>query len=111
MHIANVRDAKCMPLINGGQSAGSPRRRALFRSEVFGRCPVLERAPALGCRNRVGIRFAAPRTHGEYVMTTDTRTAGPVFWEEHLHGGSHWSGVVRRGTTLAVTDIDGGRSR
>jgi uncharacterized protein len=41
-------------------------------------------------------------------MTTDTRTAGPVFWEEHLHSGSHWSGVVRRGTTLRLTDIDGG---
>jgi uncharacterized protein len=31
-----------------------------------------------------------------------------VLWEEDLHSGSHWSGVVRRGTTLRLTDVDGG---
>ncbi|MXS86551.1 urea carboxylase-associated family protein [Nitrosomonas sp. HPC101] len=29
-------------------------------------------------------------------------------WETHLPGGSHWSGVVRRGTTLRLTDVTGG---
>ncbi|HRN82042.1 MAG TPA: urea carboxylase-associated family protein [Nitrosomonas europaea] len=29
-------------------------------------------------------------------------------WETHLPGGSHWSGVVRRGTTLRLTDVSGG---
>jgi len=28
-------------------------------------------------------------------------------WEEHLRGGAHWSGVVRRGTKLRLTDISG----
>lgn len=29
-------------------------------------------------------------------------------WETHLPGGSHWSGIVRRGTTLRLTDVEGG---
>jgi uncharacterized protein len=39
-------------------------------------------------------------------------TAGPapywVSWEELLHSGAHWSGVLRRGTTLRLTDVMGG---
>lgn len=31
-----------------------------------------------------------------------------MLWEESLHDGSHWSGVVRRGTTLRLTDLEGG---
>jgi urea carboxylase-associated protein 2 len=38
--------------------------------------------------------------------------AGPapywVSWEELLHSGGHWSGVLRRGTTLRLTDVMGG---
>jgi uncharacterized protein len=41
-------------------------------------------------------------------MTTDTRATGVPLWEEQLHDGSHWSGVLRRGTTLRLTDVDGG---
>jgi urea carboxylase-associated protein 2 len=33
---------------------------------------------------------------------------GEPLWEEHLREGSHWSGVLRRGTTLRLTDVDGG---
>lgn len=29
-------------------------------------------------------------------------------WETHIPGGCHWSGVVRRGTTLRLTDTTGG---
>lgn len=29
-------------------------------------------------------------------------------WETHLPGGCHWSGIVRRGTTLRLTDVTGG---
>ena len=29
-------------------------------------------------------------------------------WEEHIPGGCHWSGIVRRGTTLRLVDIAGG---
>ena len=29
-------------------------------------------------------------------------------WEEVLPGGCHWSGLIRRGTTLRFTDINGG---
>ena len=33
---------------------------------------------------------------------------GEPLWEEHLREGSHWSGVLRRGTTLRLTDVEGG---
>src|SRR5262249_59834436 len=29
-------------------------------------------------------------------------------WEERIPGGCHWSGLVRRGTTLRLTDLEGG---
>lgn len=29
-------------------------------------------------------------------------------WQEHVPGGGHWSGIIRRGMTLRLTDIDGG---
>jgi len=31
-----------------------------------------------------------------------------VLWEERVPGGAHWSGLLRRGNTLRVTDIEGG---
>jgi len=30
-----------------------------------------------------------------------------VLWEELLPGGSHWSGLLRRGNTLRLTDLEG----
>ncbi|MEC5217074.1 urea carboxylase-associated protein 2 [Actimicrobium sp. GrIS 1.19] len=30
-----------------------------------------------------------------------------VLWEETVPGGAHWSGVLRRGTTLRLTDLNG----
>jgi urea carboxylase-associated protein 2 len=30
-----------------------------------------------------------------------------VLWQEPMPGGKHWSGVMRRGTTLRLTDVDG----
>lgn len=29
-------------------------------------------------------------------------------WEQHIPGGCHWSGIIRRGTTLRLTDVAGG---
>ena len=29
-------------------------------------------------------------------------------WEETLPGGNHWSGIMRRGSALRLTDLDGG---
>jgi urea carboxylase-associated protein 2 len=34
--------------------------------------------------------------------------AHPLLWEEHLPGGHHWSGRLRRGTALRLTDLQGG---
>lgn len=34
--------------------------------------------------------------------------AAQRLWEETLPGGAHWSGVMRRGTALRLTDIEGG---
>lgn len=31
-----------------------------------------------------------------------------VMWEEVVPGGGHWSGVLRRGTALRLTDLEGG---
>lgn len=31
-----------------------------------------------------------------------------VLWDEVVPGGAHWSGVLRRGTTLRVQDLEGG---
>lgn len=31
-----------------------------------------------------------------------------VLWEELMPGGTHWSGVLRRGNTLRLTDLHGG---
>jgi urea carboxylase-associated protein 2 len=32
---------------------------------------------------------------------------GVVLWEELVPGGAHWSGVLRRGTSLRITDLKG----
>lgn len=34
--------------------------------------------------------------------------ADRLLWEEHLPGGSHWSGRLRRGTVLRLSDLQGG---
>ena len=34
--------------------------------------------------------------------------ANTLLWEEHLPGGNHWSGRLRRGTALRMTDLQGG---
>jgi uncharacterized protein len=31
-----------------------------------------------------------------------------MLWEELIGGGSHWSGILRRGSTLRLTDVGGG---
>lgn len=33
---------------------------------------------------------------------------GDIIWQESLPGGAHWSGVIRRGTELTLTDLEGG---
>jgi uncharacterized protein len=33
---------------------------------------------------------------------------GKTLWEEEVPAGAHWSGVLRRGVTLRLTDIEGG---
>lgn len=32
----------------------------------------------------------------------------PFLWEEYIPGGCHWSGIVRRGTTLRLVNVEGG---
>jgi len=31
-----------------------------------------------------------------------------ILWEEVIPGGNHWSGLIRRGTALRMTDLEGG---
>ncbi|MDK2743066.1 MAG: urea carboxylase-associated family protein [Nitrospira sp.] len=33
--------------------------------------------------------------------------AHSLLWEENVPGGCHWSGIVRRGTTLRLEDVEG----
>jgi urea carboxylase-associated protein 2 len=39
---------------------------------------------------------------------TITFTHDRVLWEETVPGGNHWSGLLRRGSALRLTDLDGG---
>ncbi|MEZ0233029.1 MAG: urea amidolyase associated protein UAAP1 [Methylophilaceae bacterium] len=39
------------------------------------------------------------------AINNDTRE---MLWEEVIPGGNHWSGLIRRGTALRFTDIEGG---
>src|SRR5215831_1601867 len=32
----------------------------------------------------------------------------PILWEETVHGGATWSHVLKRGTALRLTDVEGG---
>ncbi len=34
--------------------------------------------------------------------------AAALLWQDLIPGGAHWSGIVRRGTTLRLTDLKGG---
>lgn len=36
-------------------------------------------------------------------MTSSNTSPPAPFWEECIHGGAHWSGVLRRGATLRLT--------
>lgn len=36
------------------------------------------------------------------------RGPAQMLWTERVPGGAHWSGVLRRGRTLRITDIEGG---
>ena len=38
----------------------------------------------------------------------NTIPADRLLWEEHLPGGNHWSGRLRRGTVLRLIDLQGG---
>lgn len=43
-------------------------------------------------------------------MTTELTeiAADKLLWQDLIPGGAHWSGIVRRGTTLRLTDLKGG---
>ncbi|KUJ72916.1 urea amidolyase associated protein UAAP1 [Thiomicrospira sp. WB1] len=38
----------------------------------------------------------------------DASSYNGFIWKETLPGGGHWSGVIRRGTVLRLTDLEGG---
>lgn len=37
-----------------------------------------------------------------------TKQIDKILWEEQVPGGNHWSGILRRGTALRLTDLEGG---
>lgn len=41
-------------------------------------------------------------------MSEQTIDPDKRLWEEFVPGGAHWSGVIKRGTTLRITDPNGG---
>lgn len=36
------------------------------------------------------------------------KTQENFLWEEVIPGGAHWSGLIRRGTAIRITDLEGG---
>ncbi|KUJ75540.1 urea carboxylase [Thiomicrospira sp. XS5] len=40
--------------------------------------------------------------------SSKTTRPGDFIWQEDLPGCGHWSGVIRRGTVLRLTDVEGG---
>lgn len=42
------------------------------------------------------------------MSNTTQSPPGEILWEETVPGGCHWSGVVRRGVALRLTDVEGG---
>jgi urea carboxylase-associated protein 2 len=42
------------------------------------------------------------------AMSEATATTDTPLWEELVPGGGHWSAVLRRGTLLRITDLQGG---
>ncbi len=40
--------------------------------------------------------------------TSPEIAADAMLWQDLIPGGAHWSGIVRRGTTLRLTDLKGG---
>jgi urea carboxylase-associated protein 2 len=45
---------------------------------------------------------------GGIMSETTGAPPGPVLWEDTIAAGCHWSGVVRRGVSLRLTDLEGG---
>lgn len=37
-----------------------------------------------------------------------TKPIKNILWEERIPGGTHWSGILRRGCALRLTDLEGG---
>ena len=44
----------------------------------------------------------------EAALSSHSDTPHWLLWEELVPGGAHWSGLIRRGTTLRLMDVDGG---
>jgi urea carboxylase-associated protein 2 len=42
------------------------------------------------------------------MSVTPGAPPGPILWEDLIPAGCHWSGVIRRGVTLRLTDLEGG---
>ncbi|MBN2605931.1 MAG: urea carboxylase-associated family protein [Thiotrichales bacterium] len=47
-------------------------------------------------------------TENNAKTTPKSTRLGDLIWRENLPGGAHWSGVIRRGTVLRITDVQGG---
>lgn len=48
-----------------------------------------------------------PLARAAVPETSSTFAPHLVLWEESLPGGCHWSGILRRGNTLRLTDLSG----
>lgn len=48
-----------------------------------------------------------PLARAEVPAHSATYSADKVLWEELVPGGVHWSGLLRRGNTLRITDLHG----
>ena len=49
----------------------------------------------------------SPLARAELPATSAIFSPDRLLWEEALPGGAHWSGLLRRGNTLRLTDMEG----
>lgn len=53
------------------------------------------------------LQTLAPLARAAIPATSTRFSPELVLWEETLPGGAHWSGLLRRGNTLRLTDLEG----
>src|SRR5438876_3248025 len=76
-------------------------------------CPKLSSNPRSGCflhalLCRVVLGFMSKCFKRNFMREDISGLSADILWEDTVRGGSTWSHVLKRGTSLRITDVDGG---